>query len=84
IQLTSKQRTQAILMLESSFALREIAIKVDCKSHITILRLKEKYKKTGKVENKSDLGHPRKLNERDEQALIKCLMTKECSNTVQL
>ncbi|CAI2198203.1 17393_t:CDS:1, partial [Funneliformis geosporum] len=59
-------KAQVILMLESSFILREIAVKVCCKSYITILRLKEKYKKMGKVENKPDSGHLRKLNKQDE------------------
>ena len=84
VQLTSEQRAQAILMLEIGFSLREIAAKVGCKSHTTILRLKEKYKETGKVENKPGSGRPRKLNERDERALIRRLTTKECSNAVQL
>ena len=84
VQLTSEQRLQAIIMLESGFASREIATKVGCKSHTTILRLKKKYEEIGKTENKPGSGHPRKLNERDECNIIRRLMTKECSNVVQL
>jgi len=71
-------------MVESGFASREIVAKVGCKSHTTILRLKKMYEETGKTENKPGSGHPRKLNERDEHNIIRCLMTKECSNAVQL
>ena len=54
---------QATIMLENGFASREIATKVDCKSYTTILRLKKKYEKIDKTENKSDSGYSRKLNE---------------------
>ena len=84
VQLTSEQRVQAIILLKNGFASREIAIKVGCKSHTTISRLKKKYEETGKVENKPGSGRPRKLNERDERSLIRRLMTKECTTAVQL
>jgi len=84
VQLTSEQRTQAILLIKQNFSSREIAAKVGCKSHTTILRLKEKYEETGKTENKPGSGRPRKLNERDDRTLIRRLMTNECSNAVQL
>ncbi len=71
-------------MLESGLTTREIAQKVGCKSHTTISRLKKKYEETGNVKNKLGSGRPRKLNERDERSVIRRLMTKECSNVVQL
>jgi transposase len=58
--------------------------KIGCKSHTMISRLKKKYKKTGKVENKPDSGHLHKLNERDECNLVKRVITRECSNAIQL
>ncbi|CAG8758097.1 12531_t:CDS:1, partial [Rhizophagus irregularis] len=83
-KLTTEQRAQAILMIERGFASREIAAKIGCKSHITILNLKKKYEKTSKVEDKQRSGQPRKLNERNERTIIRRLMTNECSNAVQL
>jgi len=71
-------------LLESGLTTREIAQKVGCKSHTTISRLKKKYEETGNVKNKLGSGRPRKLNERDERSVIRRLMTKECSNAVQL
>jgi len=71
-------------MLETGFSTREIAAKVGCKSHSTIVRLKKKFEETGKVKNKPGSGRPRKLNERDERTLVRRIMTKECSNAVQL
>ncbi|CAI2183042.1 5260_t:CDS:2, partial [Funneliformis geosporum] len=65
------QRAQAIILLKNGFASREITTKVGYESHTTISRLKKKYEKTGKVENKPGSGHPRKLNERDERSLIR-------------
>jgi len=44
------------MMVERGFASREIAAKLGCKSHTTILRLKKKYKETGNVEDKPRLG----------------------------
>jgi len=71
-------------MLEKGYTTREIAAKVGCKSHTTIVRLKKKYEETGKVQNKAHSGRPRKLNERDERNIVRRLMTAECSNAVQL
>ncbi|GES77082.1 homeodomain-like DNA binding domain-containing transcription factor [Rhizophagus clarus] len=48
----------------------EIAAKVGCKSHTTIVRLKKKYEETGKVQNKPCPGCPRKLNKRDERNIV--------------
>jgi transposase len=72
------------MMLEEGFATREIAAKVGCKSHTTIVRLKNKYKETGKVQNKPGAGRSRKLNERDERNIVRRIMTNECSNAIQL
>jgi len=71
-------------MIERGFASREIAAKIGCKSHVTILNLKKKYEETSKVEDKQRSGRPRKLNERNERTIIRRLMTNECSNAVQL
>ncbi|GBB84788.1 hypothetical protein RclHR1_11360002 [Rhizophagus clarus] len=71
-------------MLEKGYSTREIATKVGCKSHTTIVRLKKKYEETGKVQNKPCPGRPRKLNERDERNIIRSIMTRECSNAVQI
>ncbi|GBC03550.1 hypothetical protein RclHR1_00520002 [Rhizophagus clarus] len=77
-------RAQAIMMLEKGYSTREIAAKVGCKSHTTIVRLKKKYEETGKVQNKLCPGRPRKLNERDERNIVRSIMTRECSNAVQI
>ncbi|GBB92711.1 hypothetical protein RclHR1_20450005 [Rhizophagus clarus] len=71
-------------MIERGFTSREIAAKIGCKSHVTILNLKKKYEETSKVEDKQRSGWPRKLNERNERTIIRRLMTNECSNAVQL
>jgi transposase len=72
------------MMLERGFAIREIATKIGCGSHTTILKLKKKYKKTGKVENKKYSSQLYKLNKRKKCTVIRCLITGECSNAVQL
>ncbi|GET03339.1 IS630 family transposase [Rhizophagus clarus] len=64
-------------MIERGFASREIAAKIGCKSHVTILNLKKKYEETSKVEDKQRSGQPRKLNERNERTIIRRLMTNE-------
>lgn len=71
-------------MIERGFASREIAAKIGCKSHVTILNLKKKYEETSKVEDKQHSGQPCKLNEHNERTIIRRLMTNECSNAVQL
>ncbi|GES91652.1 IS630 family transposase [Rhizophagus clarus] len=71
-------------MLEKGYSTKEIAAKVGCKSHTTIIRLKKKYEETGKVQNKPCPGRPRKLNERDECNIVRSIMTRECSNAVQI
>jgi transposase len=58
--------------------------KIGCKSYTTISRFKKKYEKTGKVKNKPDSGHPRKLNERNKRNLVRRVITRECSNAIQL
>src|SRR5688500_8564249 len=83
-KLTTEQRIQAILLLEDGFTTREVAERIGCGSHSTIVRLKNKHKKTGKVKNKHRSGRPRKLNVRDELTIIRRLMNKECSNAVEL
>ena len=50
-------------MTERGFSSREIATKIGCGSHATILRLKEKYEETGNVKDKQRPGWPRKLND---------------------
>src|SRR5436309_6931283 len=72
------------MMLEQGFKSREIAAKIGCGSHVTILNLKKKYNETNNVEDKHRSGRPRMLNERDERTVIRRLMTNECSNAVQL
>ncbi|GBC09049.1 hypothetical protein RclHR1_08580008 [Rhizophagus clarus] len=49
-------------MIERGFASREIAAKIGCKSHVTILNLKKKYEETSKVEDKQRSGQPRNSN----------------------
>ncbi|GBC09282.1 hypothetical protein RclHR1_08740002 [Rhizophagus clarus] len=71
-------------MLEKGYSIREIAAKVGCKSHTTIVRLKKKYEVTGKIQNKSSSGHPCKLNEHEKCNIVRSIMTKECSNAVQI
>ena len=71
-------------MIEEGFSSREISAKIGCKSHVTILNLKKKYEESGEVKDKKRSGRPRKLNERDERNIVRCLMTNECSNAVQL
>ena len=39
-------------MIKRGFTLREIAAKISCKSHVTILNLKKRFEKTGKIEDK--------------------------------
>jgi transposase len=72
------------MMLEKGYTTREIAAKVGCKSHTTIVRLKKKYEETGNVQNKHNSGRSRKLNERDERNIVRSIMTRECSNAVQI
>ena len=72
------------MMIERGFASREIAAKIGCGSHSTILRLKKKYEETGNVEDKPRSGRPRTLNERNERTVIRRLMTGECSNAISL
>ena len=83
-KLTIEQRAQAILMLENGFSTRDIAAKVGCGSHSSIVRLKKKYQETGKVENKKRTGRPCKLNDRNERTIIRRLINGECSNAIQL
>jgi len=72
------------MLINRGFTSREIAARIGCGSHTTILRLKKKYEETGKVENKERTGRPRKLNERDERTIIRRLAGGECSNAIQL
>ena len=44
------------MMLEQSFSSREIAAKIGCESHVTILNLKKKYNETNNVEDKHRSG----------------------------
>jgi transposase len=67
------------MMLEKGFTTREIVVKIDCKSHITIVRLKKKYEETGKVQNKPSSGHSRKLNEYNKRNIVKNIMIREYS-----
>ena len=83
-KLTTEQRDQAILLLEDGLTTREVTERIGCGSYSTIVRLKNKYKETGKVDNKHCSGRSRKLNECDERTIIRRLMNKECSNAVQL
>ena len=71
-------------MLEKEYTTREIAAKVGCKSHTTIVRLKKMYGETDNIQNKSNSGCSRKLNEYDEHNIIRSIMTRECSNAVQI
>ncbi|GBB90050.1 hypothetical protein RclHR1_18970002 [Rhizophagus clarus] len=71
-------------MFEKGYSTRKIAAKVSCKSYTTIVRLKKKYEKTDKVQNKPNSGHSRKLNEREERNIVKSIMTKKCFNVVQI
>ena len=72
------------MMVERGFASREIAAKLGCKSHTTILRLKKKYEETGNVEDKPRLGRPRMLNERHERTIVRRLVNGECSTAISL
>lgn len=72
------------MIFKKGYTTREIAAKVGCKSHTTIVRLKKKYEETDKVQNKSSSGHPYKLNERNKCNIIKSIIIRECSNTVQI
>jgi transposase len=70
------------MILEHSFATREITAKISCGSYTTILRLKKKYKETGKVENKKYSGRLYKLNKHKEHIVIRHLIIGEYSNTI--
>ncbi|CAB4445033.1 unnamed protein product [Rhizophagus irregularis] len=83
-QLSTEQRAQAIMMLEKEYTTREIAAKIGCKSHTTIVRLKKKYEEIGNIQNKHNSGCPRKLNERDKRNIVRSIMTRKCSNAVQI
>jgi transposase len=72
------------MMIERGFASREIAAKIGCGSHTTILRLKKKYEETGNVKDKQRPGRPPKLNERNERTIIRRLLTGECTTAVSL
>jgi transposase len=72
------------MMIERGFASRNIAAKLGCGSHTTILRLKKKYEETGNVEDKPRSSRSQMLNERYERTIIRRLMNGECSNAISL
>jgi transposase len=52
-QLTIKERIKAITLLEEGYSYHQVASRLNNNTHSsTILRLKKKYKETGKVQNK--------------------------------
>ncbi|GBC04377.1 hypothetical protein RclHR1_05650005 [Rhizophagus clarus] len=71
-------------MIERDFASKEIAAKIGCESHTTILMLKKKYEETENVENKKRSGQSRTLNERYEHTIIRRLANGKCSTAILL
>ncbi len=84
-KLTFEEKIQAITLIEERYNSREIAVKLRRNiNYTTILRLYEKYKQTGSVNNKLLSGHPRKLAECDERLAIKKILRRKYSIAVNV
>ena len=71
-KLTFKKKIWAITLIEEKYSSREVAAKLERNiNYTTILRLYEKYKQTGNVNNKPLSGCPWKLTECDEWLAVR-------------
>ena len=84
-KLTFEKKIQAITLIEEGYSSQKVTAKLKRNiNHTTILRLYEKYKQTGNIDNKLLFGHPQKLAECNEQLAIRKILRRECSIAVDI
>jgi transposase len=82
-QLSLEKRTRISVLLEEGYTSRQIAFREKV-AHSTVIRINQKLKLTGNLQNRPKTGRPRLFNKRYERRIIRYILTGDCSTAVDI
>jgi transposase len=82
-QLSLEKRSRISVLIEEGYSSRQIAFREKV-AHSTIIRINQKLKSTGSLQNRPKTGRPRLFTKRFERKIIRYILTNECFTAVDI